>query len=148
MRAIAVLLVALLYPVAPANAQTLGELKAGCERLEAYWQQYPPVSTTVNIPDDSGGASCWGYLGAFFQMANMVSGTGEHDCSKGWGPGCWSALHVCFPKGVTPEQMLAVFLADARNHPAEWHEQANIRYWEAMKAAFPCKGEFSPQNPK
>jgi Rap1a immunity proteins len=82
-------------------------------------------------------------MSAFVQLSNNISGVNvEHDCSKGWGPGCWPELHVCFPKGATVAQILAVFLADARNHPADWHEPANVHYQNAMMAAFPCKGEF------
>ena len=148
MRAIVVLLVALLYPAARADAQSLGSLKDGCERLEAFWKQYPPTSNDARIPDDAGGAMCWGYMGAFIQVAGVVTDMNA-DCSKGRGrPGCWPGLHICYPKGVTPVQILAVFLADARAHPANWHEQANLRYQDAMMAAVPCTGEFPTQNPK
>jgi hypothetical protein len=34
---------------------------------------------------------------------------------------------------------LAVFLAYARSHAAQWHESAGFHYIAALTAAFPCK---------
>ena len=49
-------------------------------------------------------------------------------------------LGICMPRGVVSySQVLAVFLAYARSHTAQWHENAGIHYVLALGTAFPCK---------
>jgi hypothetical protein len=147
MRALAIILVSLIFWQAHVYAQTLGELKEDCEKLETSWNLIPQTSQHVPLPGSAGAAICWGYLSAFSQLTLVVGGVNP-DCSKGnWGPGCWPALHVCFPQGTTMGQILAVFLADARSHPGDWHQPAYGHFLNAMIEAFPCKGEFSPAVP-
>ena len=48
----------------------------------------------------------------------------------------------CLPKGSSYSQVLAVFLAHARSHPAQWHEHAAPQFQLALMTAFPCKDEY------
>jgi Rap1a immunity proteins len=123
---------------ARADEFTLGELKDDCERLETYWKLHPN-----NVPDNAGAAMCVGYMYAFASLSFFLpdKGTIGLDCSKGFGPTCWSVLHACLPKVVRFEQLLAVFLAYARNNPASWHEPATMHFSTAMSKAFPCEAD-------
>ena len=147
MRALVVIFASLIFWQAPVHAQTLGELKDDCEALETSWRLIPQTSKRVPFLSSAGAAICWGYIAAFSQLTLVVSGVNP-DCSKGdWGPGCWPALHVCFPHGTTRGQILAVFLADARSHPSDWHQPAYGHFLNSMIDAFPCRGEFSSPVP-
>jgi Rap1a immunity proteins len=145
MRALAIILVSLIFWQAHSYAQTLGELKENCEKLETSWRLVP--QTSQRVPANAGAAMCWGYLSAFSQLTLVVGGVNP-DCSMGnWGPRCWPALHVCFPQGTTMGQILDAFLAEARSHQGDWHQPAYGHLLNAMIDAFPCKGEFSPAVP-
>ena len=140
MRALVVIFASLIFWQAPVNAQTLGELKDDCEALETSWRLIPQTSKRVPFLSSAGAAICWGYIAAFSQLTLVVSGVNP-DCSKGdWGPGCWPALHVCFPHGTTRGQILAVFLADARSHPADWHQPRIWPFSELHDRRFPMQG--------
>ena len=58
------------------------------------------------------------------------------------GPLCGHTLGICLPKGSSYSQVLAVFLAHARSHPAQWHEDAAPQFQLALMTAFPCKDEY------
>ena len=108
-----------------------------CEPLETHWRQYPPTHDGALVPDQAKAAICYGYMQAFTQLQGLMAG----DCSKGPGPNCYRALRTCIPVGVLFNQILAVFLAYARSHVAQWHEQAWSHYAVALATAFPCKSE-------
>jgi hypothetical protein len=55
---------------------------------------------------------------------------------------CHRTLGFCTPKGVSSDQALAVFLAYARSHVAQWHEEAWPHVLNSMVMAFPCEGQY------
>ena len=118
--------------------QTLGTMMNNCERLEPYWQEHPPTNNSFTVPDDSLAATCAGFMTGFTQALRLVES--PNDCPNGFGPNCHPLLHICIPKGVSEDQILAVFLAYARSHPALWHDQATSHFQTALIAAFPCNG--------
>jgi hypothetical protein len=118
--------------------QTLGTMKHNCERLELYWRQHPPTNNSFTVPDDDLAAMCAGFMTRFSQASRLVDS--PNDCPNDFGPNCHPLLHVCIPKSVSEDQILSVFLAYARSHPAQWHEQATSHFQAALAAAFPCKG--------
>ena len=128
-----------LFSMEKAKAQTLGDLVHYCERLETYWRQFPP-SQSMTIPNDGLGSLCLGFLMGFRGASRLVDP--PSDCTKAatwWGPNCHPRLHVCVPAtGVSYEQILAVFLAYGRSHPAQWHEEGVQHVHLAMLTAFPC----------
>ena len=63
------------------------------------------------------------------------------------GPLCGHTLGICLPKGSSYSQVLAVFLAHARSHPAQWHEGAANHFQLAMMTAFPCMDEYPASRP-
>jgi hypothetical protein len=50
---------------------------------------------------------------------------------------------MCIPAGVTFRQGLALFLAYARSHAAQWHDDASPHLLLALMTAFPCKDHYS-----
>jgi hypothetical protein len=156
MRTIAALaiILALLFPVKRAAAETLGHMKQNCEQLESYWQLYPPTSNGAHVPNQVGAAICYGYILAFSDLRQLVGTVGNatncYQSPQGkavGGPNCRPALGLCIPVGVLFSQELAVFLAHARSHVAQWHEEAWSHYLSAMIAAFPCKNEDAAPPP-
>jgi Rap1a immunity proteins len=113
-----------------------------CEKLEVYWRQ----QRTDYLPNQLGPALCYGYILAFSALQH-ISGFEATNCYQTpegkivGGPKCRPILNFCVPKGVLLNQELAVFLAYARNHVAQWHESAGSHYLLAMLTAFPCKDE-------
>jgi hypothetical protein len=150
MRPIATLIVTLtlLLPGEGAKAMTtLGDMMRDCEKLESFWRLYPPTPDRMGIPNQADPAVCYGFMLAFNQLQSVIAYHPANDCSKGVGPSCRHALGMCIPEGVLFNQILAVFLAYARSHVAQWHEQASSHYLLAMLAAFPCS-EFAAPDPK
>jgi hypothetical protein len=152
MRTIAALVVmlALLFPVERATAAetTLEHMKQNCEQLESYWRLDPPTADGSRIPNQAGAAICYGYILAFSDLRQLSGIVGiAANCYRTpqgnivGGPNCRPALGICIPVGVLFSQHLAVFLAYARSHVAQWHEDAWHHYLSAMIAAFPCKDE-------
>jgi hypothetical protein len=125
-RAIAILVVmlTLLFLGGQAKAKSLGEFKVDCEELENFWRLYPPTKDSTLIPGQAGAAICFGYM-------DVVGG-----------PLCGHTLGICLPKGSSYSQVLAVFLAHTRSHPAQWHEDAAPQFQLAFMTAFPCKDEM------
>jgi hypothetical protein len=138
----------LLSSVAMAS-ETLGELTQQCAVLETYWKNDPPRNKEVTIPSNADAAICFGYMQGILGLSGLIGVVGDPDvgaCSLAQdgsitgGPRCRAMLGVCLPKaGASYSQTLAVFLAYARSHPAQWHEAAAIHYLLALTAAFPCK---------
>lgn len=139
----------LLFSGAMAKAVTLGELTHNCEQLESYWRINPTKRQSHTIPNDVDGAICIGFMLPFIDLSGLVGVVGDPDVSTCYttqggrkltgGPRCRPMLGICFPEGVSYSQILAVFLAYARNHAAQWHENAGTHYLRALVAAFPCK---------
>jgi hypothetical protein len=128
-----------------AKAQSLGTITQFCGKLENYWRQNPPRGDSVSIPSEADGAMCYGYLLAISGLSSLVATPADGskpDCSKGFGPNCRHALSVCFPKGVSFEQGLAVVLTYARSHVPQWHETGWHHVLTALAEAFPCQGEY------
>lgn len=133
----------LLFSLDGARAQTLGALTEYCEKLESFWQKNPPKPDKTPIPLDLGSV-CYGYMTAIGGLSGLIIGAPSDetaDCSKGFGPNCRHALSICFPKGASHRQALAVFLAYARSHAPQWHEEAWHHVLSSHMQAFPCKGE-------
>jgi hypothetical protein len=142
MRTIPALIVplAVLLPWGAAKAQaTVEQMMQNCVKLESFWQLYPPTPKRTLIPHEAGAATCYGFILAFAHLGEVIHYTPTGDCSKGIGPNCRLALGICFPKGVSLNQILAVFLAYARSHSAQWHDGAGSGFFVAMLDAFACK---------
>jgi hypothetical protein len=129
-------------------AGTLGELTRRCGQLESYWKIDPPTHQSTTIPDTAGAAICFGYMQTFLDLSGLIGVVGDPDVSAcritqegnlTGGPRCRFMLGICLPDGVSYSQVLAVFLAYARSHAAQWHESAGFHYIAALTAAFPCK---------
>jgi hypothetical protein len=129
---------------------SLGELKEECEELENFWRLHPPTKDSRLIPAQVGAAICFGYMDA---IIGLTWGIGipsaiDPNCAVtpegkvAGGPLCGHTLGICLPKGSSYSQVLAVFLAHARSHPAQWHEDAAIHFQLALMTAFPCKDEY------
>ena len=144
---IAALVVTLTLLVTPAGAETLEEIKQECEELESFWQHNPPNAGQYAIPDLANPAICFGYLQAIANLAGLATGAACHDPEPAFGPNCRHTLGICFPKGTTTSQVLAVFLAYARSHTAQWHEVGWPHFLSSLIAAFPCKGEYPATAP-
>jgi len=56
---------------------------------------------------------------------------------------CRVTLGFCLPRGVRYIQVLAVFLAYARSHAAQWHQDAAPQFQLSLMAAFPCKDYYA-----
>ena len=149
MRAIAVV-VTLLALISGAEAQTLGELTQECEQLESFWRSYPPTKNSITIPHQAGAAVCVGFMQAIIGLRSQIGlparrGDPERNCFQtpegkwGGGPACRPALGFCLPEGSSYNQVLAVFLAYARGHAAQWHEPAWVHFLSSQARAFPCK---------
>jgi hypothetical protein len=143
MRTIAALIVALavLLPGESATAKTLRGLMQDCEQLESFWRLNPPRRPGfVAIPNQADPAICFGYLSALLDLRNMAA-MGA-DCSQGWKKlNCYPVLGFCPPDSVSSDQVLAIFLAYARNNAALWHEDAGGHFTAALIRAFACKPE-------
>lgn len=142
---VAIIAFTLLFSWDGAKAQSLGLITQFCGELENYWRQNPPRGDSVSIPNEADGALCYGYLLAISGLSSLVATPADGskpDCSKGFGPNCRHALSVCFPKGVSFEQGLAVVLTYARSHAPQWHENAWVHVLSAFAQAFPCEGEY------
>ncbi len=144
-------MLALLFSMGRANAVTLEHMKRMCEQLESYWQRDPPTEDGAHVPDQPGAAICYGYMSAVSDLTMLVGGLGVQNMANCYltpqgklsgGANCRPTLGICIPKGVSIGQVLAVFLAYARSHVAQWHEGAWTHYLLAMHAAFPCKDEY------
>jgi hypothetical protein len=150
MRTIAALIVTLtlLLPGEGAKAQTtLEQMMQKCETLEGFWRVNPPTPSGYTVPNQAGPAMCYGFMLAVTQLQSIIHYAG--DCSKGIGPNCRRALGICFPEGVSYNQILAVFLAYARSHGAQWHYDAGGEFVIVSLGAFPCKEfkEFFEKSP-
>ena len=143
----------LLFLGQEAKAETLGDMKQQCEQLEDYWRVYPPTKENSLIPDRAGAAICFGFMEAIIGLTGGISipslaASGDLHCARTdegkivGGPNCGHTLGICPPKFVSYSQVLAVFLAYARSHAAQWHEDAAPQFQSAMMNAFPCKGEY------
>jgi hypothetical protein len=152
MRAIAVV-VTLLALISGAKAQTLGELTQECEQLESFWRSYPPTEGTISLPQRADAAMCFGYMQAIIGLRTSIGlptlpGDPERKCfytaegKFGGGAMCRVTLGICYPKGVRANQVLAVFLAYARSHAAQWHEAAASHFRLSLMAAFPCDNQY------
>jgi hypothetical protein len=152
MRAIAVLVVGMMFLIFgdKASAGTLGELAQECESLESYWRLHPPQKESGYVlpAQDSDPAICFGYIDALHTLFYLIGSFGDPSINSCYvtsdhkvegGSQCRPSLGVCMPGGVRYNQQLAVFLAYARSHPGNWHENATNHYVLAMRAAFPCK---------
>jgi len=136
MRAIAILVVTLtlLFLGGQAKAKSLGELKEECEELENFWRLYPATKDST-IPAQAGAAICFGYMDAIIGLTWRIGIPSAIDpncavTTEGkvvGGPLCGHTLGICLPKGSSYSQVLAVFLAHARSHPAQWHEETRRR---------------------
>ena len=123
----------LLFLGGQAKAKSLGELKVDCEELENFWRLYPPTKDSTLIPGQAGAAIRFGYMDAIIIGLGGSIGilsAPDPNCAvtpEGkvvGGPLCGHTLGICLPKGSSYSQVLAVFLAHARSHPAQWHEDA------------------------
>ena len=154
MRAIAAMVVTLtlLFLGQGAKAQQhLGEMKQNCEQLEDFWRLYPPTKDSTPVPEPPYAAICFGYIQACVGLASMMGVPSYNvlqECAvtaegkvEG-GPACGHTLGFCFPDGISYSQVLAVFLAYARSHAAQWHERTAQHFDQAMMTAFPCKDEY------
>jgi Rap1a immunity proteins len=126
---------------ATASPFTLEQMKQRCEELKRYWQRDPPRPDNVNIPNQAAAGICYGYLSAIADLSHLLHGTGCVGPEPAFGPDCQHTLQICFPKSITVNQALALFLAYARSHPAQWHEVGWPHFVNSMITAFPCTGE-------
>ena len=118
-------------------------MKQRCEELESFWQRNPPKAAgLVAFPNQGGAAICFGYLSAVGDLAHLLHGTDCVGPEPVFGPNCQHTLDICIPKSATGSQGLAVFLAYARSHVAQWHEVGWPHFVNSWIAAFPCKGEY------
>lgn len=138
----------LLFSGAMANAETLGELTQECGQLESYWKTDPPTYQSTTVPNNADAAICFGHIELLVEWIGIIGVIGDPDVSAcsitqdgkpTGGPRCRLMLGICMPQGVSYSQVLAVFLAYARSHAAQWHERAGFHFVSALTAAFPCK---------
>jgi hypothetical protein len=156
--AIAVLVVTLtlLFLGQEAKAQSLGEMKQNCEQLESHWRVYPPTKDNASVPHQADAAICFGFMQAFIGLSNIIGIPSAYDPNCAGtpegkvvgGPLCGHSLGICFPKGLSYSQMLAVFLAYARSHAVQWHEGAARHFQNAMMTTFPCTDEYPVPAPR
>jgi hypothetical protein len=153
-RAIAVV-VTLLALISGAEAQTLGELTQKCEQLESFWRSYPPTESRTPFPHQGTAGMCLGYMQAFFGLEDLIGLPDDPHPSScfqtterklGGGPKCRRTLGFCFPRGVLLNQVLAVFLAYARGHAAQWHEAASGHLHTSLMVAFHARINISTSN--
>jgi Rap1a immunity proteins len=130
--AIIALVITLIVGQEAMASQTLEEMKQDCEELDAYWQHDPPSGGSFRIPNKAGAAICVGYLAAILDLTGIVEGCPSN---------CQRALHICPPKGATLSQVLAVFLAHARSHAEQWHQDASLAILNVLSTTFPCNNE-------
>jgi hypothetical protein len=153
MRLVALPIIALLLliPINIAKATTLGELTRRCEQLESFWRVHPSPEGQIAIPYQADPAVCFGYMQGFTDLKSLVGfpdnpnppscyQTPEGKIGGGWM--CHFTLGYCLPKGWSFTQILAVFLAYARGHVAQWHEEAWPHVLNSLVMAFPCKDRY------
>jgi Rap1a immunity proteins len=128
---------------ATAAVVTLEMMKQTCEELESFWQRNPPkAGDLIAIPNQANAGICFGYLTAFYDLSHLIHGTDCVGPEPAFGPNCQHTLDICVPKSATITQTLAVFLAYARSHVAQWHEAGWGHFLNSWLAAFPCKDEY------
>jgi hypothetical protein len=141
----------LLFSVNIAKAITLGELTRRCEALERFWRVHPSPEGQIAILNQIDPVFCFAYIQGITDLRGLIGfpdnpnptscyRTQEGKIGGGWM--CHAALGFCLPKGALSTQVLAVFLAHARSHVAQWHEEAWPHFLNAMQIAFPCKGQY------
>ena len=115
---------------------SLGRLTSACELLE---NQLQTANSGRVIVEGAGAGFCSGFIWAVVSLSHFVADDPKNDCSKGLGPSCRPVLGICVPGSMSDKQMVDVFLAYARSHTAQWHEEASLHVLKSMQEAFPCK---------
>jgi hypothetical protein len=109
--------------------------RAGVPTANDLLQKCAMLERTLEIAGDGsfsfstapGAQECWGFFEAVHSaaMARGISGR--------------AILGACVPGVVTTTQIIQVFTAYARNHPAQLHEEAFLVAARALQASFPCR---------
>lgn len=111
-----------------APAYSAGKMTAYCAAIERA-----PVlaSREIQPPDTFESGVCWGYFSTFPAILGLTRYASYPDKNAGF--------KICPPKsGIMIEQVIAIFLKYAREHPARYQEDAVFVGLDAMKEAFPC----------
>jgi hypothetical protein len=126
--------IALLAAAEPARASplTMGQLMARCGQLEVTASNQAKLKSSA-IGDVLDAGKCWGHLEAYLDLATVEL----------LNPGLPNAVH---PLGSCPNreelnftQMVQMFLAYARSHPAQYQRPAAQMVANMLAEKFPCK---------
>ena len=84
--------------------------------------------TTAAFPKNFESGECWGALSALQYVSRLVDLKGQPLLPIG-----------CVPEKTTRTQLVAIFVAYARDNPQLWHEDFVSIAMTAFKAAFQCR---------
>lgn len=93
-------------------------------------QAQPQPNGSINIPSTFAAGMCWGAFTAFRALPRLSISVE--------GGGAAVSDGACFPKGITTQQVVLVFMAYAAAHPADGHRDYLLVSNDALSEAFPC----------
>jgi hypothetical protein len=117
------LLLALL--IAPAQAQTAGEMLSWCSGVARTARV--TTNGNVSLPPTTESGMCWGAFTALQQSLVYSDSDGK------------PLLGVCAPAEGTRLQLVQVFSSYARQHPEKHHYEFMDMALIALSAALPCQ---------
>jgi hypothetical protein len=104
--------------------QSGNDLLQTCEEFERSARSTPDGRITMATGNPY---ICWGYMNAVQHLISIVGDDGK------------PLFGVCAPEASTLTQLIRVFNAYARAHPADLHLQAGAFATTALRAAYPCR---------
>lgn len=109
--------------IAPASAQTAGEMLKACEIAQRGMHVEEPQ---VFLPPGTDVNQCWGFMEAVQEYSTLADQDGKR------------LLGACAPEDGRTTQVLQAFIEYARAHPEKLNLPAAAVAFNAMAEAFPC----------
>ena len=96
-----------------------------------------PGDRVMNMCKDTAAGESRADLAQYLQCIGYLAGIVDDD--QAHPKPQFAARRVCFPEGVTIEQVRQVYLRHMGKHPDEWQRPAATHALEAIREAWPCK---------
>lgn len=101
------------------------ELARAC-KLVGGGAQKPQEADGEYVVRVGGEVACLGYINGFWH--GYINGVQDAKTTRS----------ICFPKGISPHQMAAVFVQWIEKNPQQWHLGPFGTMSSALEEAFPC----------